>query len=158
MIQIRAGDLIAVRTNEKSVSFAILTKQILFGGHWCFVFYKSLSELPAITTDVANIGFNAFVDFIVAKREKRLARISRGNDFRHLNGPELLIQEPLKGEVNYRIWRWKNGERIDTEYVRFTTSPTEPERTAPHCGCLNVDFACSLASRAWRPGEPKWAA
>jgi hypothetical protein len=158
MIQIRAGDFVAVRNNDGFVLFAVLTKQILFGGHWCFVCHNSVSRLPQSIFGARNSGFNAFVDFIVPKREKRLERISRNNDFSHLKGPELLNQVPLKDEVNYRIWRWKNSERLDVEYVRFTASPTRAERAAPYYGCLPADFACSLAMREWQSGQSMWAA
>ena len=82
MIQLCPGDLVAVRKDGSHFLFAILSKQILFGGHWSFVFHGS--------------------------------------------GPELLQQQPAKGEVNYRIWRWKDGQRADADYVRFDV------------GCLTV--------------------
>jgi hypothetical protein len=39
MVQIRPGDLSAVSKGDSAVLFAILTKQILFGGHWSYVFH-----------------------------------------------------------------------------------------------------------------------
>jgi hypothetical protein len=158
MVQIRAGDLIAVRDSDGYVLFAVLTKQILFGGHWCFVFHNRVSQLPKSAIGGGNAGFNAFVDFLVPKRDKRVERISRDNEFSNLNGPELLNQPPLKGEVNYRIWRWKNCQRLEAEYLRFTAAPTQAERDSPNYGCIQADFACSLAAREWRVGESMWAA
>jgi hypothetical protein len=158
MLQIRPGDLIAVTTDGGSVQFAVLTKQILFGGHWCFVFYDDVPGQPPHTSDVDRIGFNAFVDFIKPKREGRVSRISRTNDFSRLNGPELLQQHPLKGEVNYRIWRWKDKHRQDVEYIRFTSSPTAAESSTPEYACLQADFVCELATRKWKVGTSLWAA
>ena len=158
MIQPRPGDLIAVRKGETHVLFAILTKQILFGGHWSFVFHRSRKTLPSEREEVVGSGFNATVDFIVPKREERVVRISRGNDFTSLRGPELLQQAPLKGEKNYRIFRWKNNQRVEAEYVRFTPSPTKEERTAPHSACMPADFAWNLAERDWRVDSSMWDA
>jgi hypothetical protein len=92
----------------------------------------------------------------VPKRENRVVRVSRGNEFSSLVGPELLQQAPLKGERNYRIWRWKNRTREEAEFVRFTPSPTAEEQSAPHYSCLRADFACDLAIRGWTNNTPKW--
>jgi hypothetical protein len=154
MIQLRPGDLVEVASDQASVAFAILTKEMLFGGHWCFVF----RQLPTDTSVSPQPGFNAFVDFIVPKREGRIARISRGNDFSTLQGPELLQQEPLKGQVNYRIFRWKHKSREDVEYLRFTDTPTDEERVAPSYSCMPADYVCALVARRWKPGTSKWVA
>lgn len=157
MLQIRPGDLIAVRNDELYVLVAILSKQVLFGGHWCFVMHHARDTLPAAESEGAiGPGFNAAVDFIVPRREGRVIRISRDNDFSSLNGPELLQQAPLKGEKNYRIWRWKDNRREDAEYVRFTPSPTREEQHSPHYCCLAADFAWKLAARAWTADQPMW--
>jgi hypothetical protein len=96
-------------------------------------------------------------DFIAPKRENRIVRISRSNDFSSLIGPELLQQEPAKGEVNDRIWRWMNGRREQAEWVRFTPSPTAEEKSAPHYSCIPAEWACKLAARRWEPSMSKWA-
>lgn len=158
MIQLRPGDLIAVRKDDAHVLFAILTKQILFGGHWSFVFHGSRPTLPSASGDIVGSGFNAAVDFIVPKREDRIVRIGRSNDFSSLMGPELLQQEPLKGEHNYRIWRWKNKDRTEAEYVRFTRTPTREEKAAPRYSCLPADFAWDLAARKWKEDSSMWGA
>lgn len=158
MIQLRAGDLIAVRKDEAHVLFAILTKQILFGGHWSFVFHRPRKTAPSDYDRAIGAGFNAVVDFIVPKRESRVVRISRGNNFSSLMGSELLQQEPLKDEKNYRIWRWKSKERIEAEYVRFTPSPSREERSAPRYSCMRADFAWDLAEREWEESFSVWGA
>jgi len=158
VIQLRPGDLVAVRKDGAYFLFAILTKQILFGGHWSFAFHGSRSTAPAADDRAVGHGFNAAIDFIFPKREDRLVRVSRGNDFSHLQGPELLQQQPLKGEVNYRIWRWKENRREEAEYVRFTPSPSPEERSAPHYSCIPADFACDLVARGWKEHESKWSA
>jgi hypothetical protein len=158
MVQIRRGDLVAITTDSGSVQFAVLTKQILFGGHWCFVFYDRVPVLPSGANEVAHSGFNAFIDFIQPKRDGRVITISRNNEFSRLSGPELLQQQPLKGQVNYRIWRWRDQQRQEVEYVRFTALPTADERSAPEYSCLQADFASALAARKWKVGTSMWAA
>jgi len=158
MIQLRPTDLVAVRKDNAYFMFAILTKQILFGGHWSFVFHGARPR-PSLTADeIAGPGFNAVVDFIVPKREDRIIRIARGNDVSALMGPELLQQAPCADEINYRIWCWKNGMREEAEYVRFTSSPTRAERSAPHYSCMPADFACDLAARKWTEESNLWVA
>ncbi|HUP41023.1 MAG TPA: hypothetical protein VM115_12945 [Vicinamibacterales bacterium] len=151
MVPIRPGDLIAISQGQKVVLFAVLTKQILLGGHWSYVFHgvqqlTAISNIPTVGT-----GFNAGVDFIIPRREGRILRISRNNDFSRLTGSELLQQEPARGEENYRIWRWLNGRRDHAEWVRSTPSPTAEERAAPHWECIPADDACELAKRRWEP-------
>jgi hypothetical protein len=158
MFQIRPGDFIAVSNGDSAVVFAILTKQILFGGHWSYVFHGARKMTVMSTIEAVGTGFNAAVDFIVPKRENRIVRISRGNDFSSLMGPELLQQEPAEGEVNYQIWRWMNGRREEADWLRFTPSPTAEERSAPHYSCIPAEWACKLAARRWEPHMSAWAA
>ncbi len=150
MIQIRSGDLVAVRKDGVYFLIAVMTKQILFGGHWVFVFHGPRSSPPVVAERAIGEGFNAAVDFIIPKREDRILRVRRDNDFSHLAGPELLQQPPVKGQVNYRIWRWMDRRREKAEFVRFTPSPTDDEQRAPHYSCIPADFACELAARGWR--------
>ncbi len=158
MIQVRPGDLVAVQNEGAYILFAILTKQILFGGQWCFVSHSARRVLPAKAEIVSSSGFNAVVDFILPKREQRVFRLSRGNDFSSLFGPELLQQPSLKGQSNYRLWRWKNGKREQAEFVRFTPSPTKEETSVPHYCCIGADFAFEFAARHWQPSSSMWTA
>jgi hypothetical protein len=145
--------LVAIENDGSHIVAAILTKQILFGGHWSFLFHGTHEALPKdFHVAGRTTGFNAAVDFIIPKREKRLSRISRGNSFSALLGPELVTQAPLRGEQNYRVWKWRGGEREAAEYVRFTSTPTLEERSAPPYSCLAADFAWKLAARGWTPG------
>jgi hypothetical protein len=150
MLQIRPYDLLAVKHRDEFFLFAVLTKQILFGGHWVFVFHEQHPTLPAPGVNVAGLGFNVAVDFLRPAREQRLHRLSRKNDFQALRGPDWLQQEPLPGDTEYQIWKWIDGSRERADLIRRTPSPTEEERSAPHYTCLQADFACELARRKWR--------
>lgn len=72
MVQLRPDDLVAVRKDGMYFLFAILTKQILFGGHWAFAFHGARSVLLSLDGEYSGPGFNAAVDFIVPKREDRI--------------------------------------------------------------------------------------
>jgi len=108
--------LVAVQVDHSFYLFAILSKQILFGGHWVFAFHGARKVLPPAGEKVDGSGYNAVVDFIVAKREGRVFRVNSGNDFSHLLGPDLLQQEPFEGEPNCQIFRWKRGLRKEAEW------------------------------------------
>ena len=153
MIQIRPGDLLRASFEGHDVVFAVLTKKALFGGNWCFVFYEQpcgkVSTVP---------GFNAFVDFLVPKRQGRVVRLSGGNDFSGLFGPSMLKQQPTRGESAYAIYRWSNSDVGSVKHVRTTQSPTKDELSAPEFACLPADFACELALRGWRPQDRMWSA
>jgi hypothetical protein len=158
MIQIRPGDLVSVLHDDSWYRFAILVKQILFGGHWCFVYSDASSAKPTTEFDTCAPGFNAFADFLSPKRQGRVIRVSRANDFSSLYGPELLVQQPARSEVNFRVWRWKDKGREGAEYVRYTPSPTQEERCSPEYACFQADMVCELVKRGWRPGERWWLA
>ena len=156
MLHIRAGDLVAVEKGGLYVLAAILSKQALFGGHWTFVFHGTRPDPHSAATTECRTGFNAAVDFLIPKRDGRIIRVSQKNNFTELNGPELLQQAPLKGEMNYRIWRWKTNGRDEAEFVQFTASPSVEERSLPHYSCIGADFAWNLARRGWTPDTSMW--
>lgn len=149
MIQIRAGDLIEVEYDRCQYRFAILTRQILFGGHWCFVYHPGGSP--------AN-GFNAFVDFLVPKRQGRVVVVSRGNDFTPLAGPNLLKQQPQRAGSTYRILTWRDLSVDSVKLLRATERPSQEELSAPEYACLKADSACELAARRWLPSQAMWPA
>ena len=71
MIRISPGDLVGVRANDRYYYALVLDRVRLFGGNWVFVFHRSsedlLNAVDVLTGPVS--GFNAFVDFIWAKRD-----------------------------------------------------------------------------------------
>ncbi len=156
MLQIRSGDLIRVRHGDAETVFAVLTRQTFFGGHWSYVFHGAACGRWDAIAEASRSGFNAVVDFIVPNREKRIVRLSRGNDFSSLMGPDLLQQEPPSGDINYQIWRWKDGRREEAEWVRFTPSPSAEEKSAPRYSCIPADMVCEMAARRWQPHTSMW--
>src|SRR5690606_11130770 len=125
--------------DQHEVVFDILTKKVLFGGNWCYVFHNvpssSLSGSP---------GFNAFVDFLVPKRLGRVERLSSHNSFVGLEGPDSPNQQPTRCESEYVMYRWSNMLVGSVEQLRTTMSPTTTELAAPEYSCLPANFSSEL--------------
>ncbi len=89
MIRIEPGDLVSVES-EGSFYYALVLDRIrLFGGNWVFVFHD-VSDRSLCAADLlegARRGYHAFVDFIWAKREHRLARLARKVETSAFEGP-----------------------------------------------------------------------
>lgn len=151
MIQARSGDLLEIQFGTERIRFAVLTKKLLFGGNWCFVFHN-----PMASQSKGASGFNAFVDLIVPKRQSRVERISRNNDFSDLLGPALLKQQPTRGEKDYAIYSWPDRRIESVTHIGTTSCPTREELSAPEYMCIPADFACELAIRQWKPHERIW--
>src|SRR3546814_11306030 len=115
MIQTRAGDLLSVMTDDGAITFAVLTKKLLFGGNWCYVFYKTSAEQPD-----GHHGFNAFVDCIVPKRDGRVTRLSGGIDLSTFIGNELLTQQPTRYKKSFSIIQWTHPSIASVNHIRTT--------------------------------------
>lgn len=83
MILLRSGDVVAFKNGNKYCYAIILTKIVRFGGNFVYAFHLeterilSMEELLEKRTE----GFNAIVDFIFVKREKRLTKIGYIDDY-----------------------------------------------------------------------------
>jgi len=89
MLQVAPGDLIAIDANGQYYYALILDRIRLFGGNWTFAFHRSSPKLLTAAEILGGSadGFNAFIDFIWAKRENRLTRLKRGVDTAPFRGP-----------------------------------------------------------------------
>ncbi len=92
MIQIAPGDLVAVEAEGRYYYAFILDKVRLFGGNWAFVLHASSEKVRSATEVLSGprTGLHAFVDFIWAKRERRLLRLARTLDTASFRGPGFL--------------------------------------------------------------------
>jgi hypothetical protein len=82
MTQIYPGDLVQIAANHRFYYAITLDKIRLFGGQLCFVFHRT-SERPLEAAEVLrgpSEGFYEIVDFIWAKREGRIDRITKKLD------------------------------------------------------------------------------
>lgn len=89
MIRIQPGDLVAIAANHKYYYALILDRIRLFGGNWTYAFHRTSAEVLEAEEILGgpHEGFNAFIDFIWAKREDRLVRLARKVDSGEFAGP-----------------------------------------------------------------------
>lgn len=79
MIQLKLGDVIAIKQKGVYYYAIILSKTIYFGGNLIYAFHiksDSLLSLNEIMQKKSK-GFNAIVDFIFARREKRITKLGQ---------------------------------------------------------------------------------
>lgn len=79
MQHLSAGELIALKYNERFYIFLVLSKSAFFGCQWTFALHETYAEVPAIETmDISpNNGFVALVDFIEPRRKDEAIRIAK---------------------------------------------------------------------------------
>lgn len=92
MIRISPGDLIALSANGHFYYAAILPGRRLFGGNWTYAFHRKSQTLLTAEEILRGprSGFNAFVDFIWAKRENRATRLAKKINTTTFEGPGFL--------------------------------------------------------------------
>jgi hypothetical protein len=89
MIHVAPGDLVAVAARGRYYYALVIERIRMFGGSWTFAFHRTSESLlaPEELLEGPRSGFNAFVDFIWAKRERRLLRLARQVDASPFRGP-----------------------------------------------------------------------
>ena len=83
MIQLRLGDVIAFKSDDKYYYAIIITKIILFGGNLIYTFHLKTNKLLSMEEVIGskNNGFTAIVDFIFAKKEDRIVKVGHISDY-----------------------------------------------------------------------------
>jgi hypothetical protein len=131
VIQIAPSDLVAIKANGRYYFALIRDRMRLFGGDWTLVFHGS-GERPLSASEVLSghrSGYDAFVDFIWAKREARLTRLARKIDTGAFQGPgRLKATHALKEKA--RLWfiydmsfrELKRGSRLSPEEATYPES------------------------------------
>jgi hypothetical protein len=149
LIQIAAGDLVAVEANGRHHYALILDKIRLFGGNWSFAFHRTSVDVlsPAELLRDAPQGFHAFVDFIWAKREKRLRRLARGLDTRSFQG-----SGRLKGTnaVNQKATLWFIYD-MDFQELKRVAQLTAEEATYPDHSRIDDVLMVERIAQKWTP-------
>jgi len=149
MIQIKPADLVAVRANGKYYYALIVDRVRLFGGNWTFVFHRSSSELldASAILEGEPSGFNAFVDFIWAKRESRLTRLMRGVNTKPFFGPgRLKGTSTIKGKAN--LWFIYDMEFNE---LKRTSHLTAQEAAYPLNSRIDDTIMIQRVSEQWIP-------
>jgi hypothetical protein len=149
MLQTRPGDLVAIEAAGRFFYALILDRIALFGGAWSFVFAFH-SEMPldreqVLARDIR--GWNAFVDFIWAKRENRITRVARGVDTALFRGPGY-----LKGSNAFpqKATMWSIQD-MRTGGVMRKSELTPEERTYPMNECIDDVVMVKRVLEDWTP-------
>ena len=159
--RISAGDILAIEHNGRYVYAAVLTRQILFGGHWSFFYHGTFPGLLPIDRflGLQIRGFNAVVDYIQPNRENRLIRLAKKAETGRYTDPPLVkshFAPPIARRDVWKILKWTNKEQTDAEEIKTTYDPTAEELSLPNHGCLSADFAWKLAEQEWTPDQGMW--
>lgn len=152
VIQVRPRDLVAVRVADRFYCALLLdSRRRLFGGYWSFAFYRTSTELLAVddVLDGAGAGFHAFIDFIWAKRENRIARLARKVDAAAFEGPGYLrSRNALTKAVTPTRWFIYDMEfRLRKE----TPALTDVEKRYPHFTRIDDYTMCKRIDARWSP-------
>ena len=149
MIQLRSGDLVSLAANGRFYYALILDLIRLFGGNWTFVFHRTSAEplAPDELLSADPTGFHAFVDFIHAKRERRITRIRRSVDCAPFLGPGRLKRTlTLEGKAS----QWFISDMQLNELARVQRlSPAEA--AYPLAQCINEALLLARTDERWRP-------
>jgi hypothetical protein len=150
MIQVAPGDLVSIAANGRFY-YALLIERIrMFGGCWSFVFHRTSSRvLTAPEVLGESQGFNAFVDYIWSKREKRIERIARKVDATAFRGPGFLkATHPFKGKAPF----WFIYDMSFKQVARVTELSEEQARYPYHQTIDDVVMVNRVDAR-WQPDD-----
>ena len=77
MIKLKEGDVIAFKRGDRYYYAVVITPIIMFGGNLVYAFHMTTDDLISLAELLKRqtSGFNAVVDFILAKREKRIIKL-----------------------------------------------------------------------------------
>ena len=82
MQNLKAGELVSLKHQEKFYVFLVLSRVAFFGCQWTFALYDTYSKKPSLASlDLSpKNGFVALVDFIAPRRNNEIVRISKNLD------------------------------------------------------------------------------
>lgn len=150
MIQIQPGDLLRIAANGRFYYALTLDRISMFGGQLCFVLHR-VSERPLEADEILArplVGFCEIVDFIWAKREKRIERIAKKVKVDALNRSVTCFKSTFttKGKAE----EWKILSREGEELRRVQKLTTE-EKRLPLYERIDDSLMVELVDRQWLP-------
>jgi hypothetical protein len=149
VIQVAPGDLVAVEADGRYYYALILDRVKLFGGNWAFVFHASSDRLlgAAEVFGGSREGYHAFVDFIWARRERRLTRLARKLDTNALRGPgRLKGTNAIKEKAE--LWFIYDMEGRQLKRVAHLSLQ---EARYPEYARIDDTIMVDLVKQGWRP-------
>jgi hypothetical protein len=151
VIRVSPGDFVAVSATGRFYYALVLDRIALFGGQLCFVYHRTSTELLAVheVVEPGADGFIEVVDFIWAKRQKRIQRLaSKVALAAQLNESVKFfkISFTLKGKA--KEWWIRDREGAD---VKRTSRLTEPEKAYPLHERIDDVLMVDLVDKQWKP-------
>lgn len=158
MIRISTGDLVQIEFEGIYYYVLILGKICMFGGQLCFAYHRT-SKTPLSVAEVLEEpveGFPAIVDFIWAKREKRIERLAKKMSVdKFLDGAPFCLNGKPHFKSTHRNWPGK-AERwwvYDAEgnIVNDTKALSEQEKCYPNYSRIDDTIMVDLVDKRWKP-------
>jgi hypothetical protein len=150
MIRIFPGDPLQVSSNGKFYYTLALDKIRLFGGQLVFAFYQTSDKPLSAEQVLANPseGFFETVDFIRAKREKRLERISKNLNTADWNNRVIFFKQSFAIKEKAKEW-WI----CDREHrkIKRTSILSDEEKRYPLSHCIGDIRMVKLIEQRWSP-------
>ena len=147
MVRVSPGDLVAIRAESGRYYYALVLDEVgLFGGNWSFAFHQtSDSPLPPDEVLSSGGGFHAFIDYIFAKREKRITRLAAKIDVERYDGVRLLRgRSVLPG-------RWEFIYNRVFEEVARVERLSDEEKGYPFFERIDDTIMVQRVDRQWTP-------
>lgn len=149
MISLRPGNIIAFEFDNKYYYCLILTKIILFGGNLVYSFHLSSDKLLTLDDLLKRKppGFNAIVDFIFAKQEKRLHTVGTIKDYKdYWKYKFFKLTSTITGQA-------KSWEVYDANLksIKNVEKLSEEEKKYPNLSRIDDSVLVSLVNNKWRP-------
>ena len=157
MIQIYPGDLLQILAENNRFYYVIILEKIsLFGGQFCFALYRT-SETPIESTELMKgplEGFYETVDFIWAKREKRVTRIAKKLDVEKLNSAVQYFIHSFGAFKKKDASQWGIVDRKRNS-VKTIYTVTDEEKKYPSNHCIGYNSLLKLIDSRYAP-EKEW--
>lgn len=153
MIQVKAGDLIAIQNENRYTYAFVVTKIKHFGGNIIYGFHRSTEELiesdDLLSGDTS--GFLAFIDLISAKRDGLISKIGKKIELPYANDPKIYRQAwPIKGSKGYNIRIFGEDSNMIEEYkVSSKDEITNEVLNLPEYQCEPIENFFNHVSRKW---------
>lgn len=150
MIQISLGDLLQISSNGRFYFAITLDKISLLGGQLCFILYHT-SNQPLEADEVVKRpleGFYEIVDFIWAKREKRVTRIAKKLDIDTLNRGAAFFKSTFTTQGKALEWHIIGR---DGEELRRVVKLSSEEMQYPLYHRIDDMLMVGLVDQRWAP-------
>lgn len=151
MIQIKPGDVIALEHDNFYYYCIVLTKIIQFGGNLTYVFNFKTKESLSLDDLLKNKsnGYNAIVDFIWAKRQKRVAKLGKIDNYNDLQNK--YFKACYETKTKARFWFIYDGGGKNRRLVKRVTELSEEEKKYPFDATMNDLLLYARIDKGWLP-------